>query len=103
MKYKVKQIGEPKAEKTAREGRFKVSLLRMQMVKFAPENDYIPEISFERSSAAIQYGVKNMATGKWMNQCIYCQPHELIKLRDAINIIIDGASEEEASDSLRGK
>ncbi|MGA1871682.1 MAG: hypothetical protein ACMUJM_24405 [bacterium] len=76
----------------------------MQMVKSVPENDYIPEVTFDRNKAVIQYGVKSKTTGKWQNQHIYCQPGELVKLRDAINTIIDEAPEEGVSDSFfRGK
>jgi hypothetical protein len=45
--------GKAKVEISAREGRSRVSLLKMDMVKSVPGNSFIPEINFQRVRAAI--------------------------------------------------
>lgn len=103
VEYELKQIGSAEVVNRVREGRFQVSVLKMHMVKVASDEsqrDFVPEIQFDKVRTCIQYSTYSKLRDEWSNQQIWCNsPAELVKLRDILNQIIDGASEEEASSS----
>ncbi|MFH2106514.1 MAG: hypothetical protein ABII22_04585 [Candidatus Micrarchaeota archaeon] len=107
VEYELKQIGSAEIVNKAREGRFQVTVMKMNMVKLPADEsmrDFIPEISFNRIRTCIQYSTYSKHKDTWNNQQIWCnKSDELIELRDLLNEIIDGASEEEASSSFEGE
>lgn len=103
IEYELKKIGSAEVLNRVREGRFQVSVLKMNMVKVASDKsqrDFVPEIQFDRVRTCIQYSTYSKSRKEWNNQQIWCNsPAELVQLRDVLNQILGEASDE-ASSSL---
>lgn len=105
VEYELKQIGSAEVVNRVREGRFQVTVMKMNMVKVAADESQrdVPEIQFDKVRTCVQYSTYSKLRDEWSNQQIWCNsPAELVKLRDILNQIIDGASDEEASSSSSG-
>lgn len=105
--YELKKVGSTEIVNRVRDGRFQVTVMKMNMVKVAADEsqrDFVPEICFDKIRTAIQYSTYKKYQDKWENQVIWINsPAELVQLRDAINEILGEASEEASSSSLGGE
>lgn len=82
-----------KCIRTARAGRFKVSLLKLTKTVEQPEElrDFIPEVTREQYRIAIQYSRK--IDGDWKNETIYCSTEDFKNLQNGIEDFHNGDDE----------
>lgn len=106
IEYELKKIGSAEVVNKARDGRFQVTVMKMNMVKVAADEsqrDFVPEICFDKVRTCIQYSTYSKLRKEWNNQQIWCNsPAELVQLRDVLNEILGEASDE-ASSSTGGE
>ncbi|MFH0874735.1 MAG: hypothetical protein V1859_02270 [archaeon] len=98
VEYEIKRVGRTTVVNKAKEGRFQVTVMKLNMAKVPTEDvrDFVPEIQFGKIRTCIQHSVFNKKKNDYDNQQIWIDsPAELLALRDAINKIIDGSSKEE--------
>jgi len=67
-----------------RVGRFQISIWKRKRLILA-KNDFDVEREVETVRACIQYSQKNMATGEWVNQSIWCNCDELRNLAKVLD------------------
>lgn len=92
---------ETKVIKSARAGRFRISLLELTkttMVKDEWLRDFVPEPTRTTHRIALQYSRK--VNGQWQNETIYCSLGDFRNLQNAIDEFTDAEDGDEKSPSL---
>ena len=97
MKSKTKCI------KSARSGRWKISLLEITKTFQQPENvrDVFPERTRVEDRVAVQYSKK--VNGEWKNETIFCSAQDFANLQNAIEDFHDNDVGDNSPSSDRGE
>jgi len=87
-------------ERKAKVGRFQVSIWKREKV-IAPREEqkgYVPERRVDIVRACVQYSRRNRQTGEWVNQSIWCDPHELRELMNCLDELNNLEGDDSPSD-----
>lgn len=88
--------------KSARAGRFKISLLEQIKTFGQPESarDYVPERTSTEHRVAVQYSRK--VNGEWKNETIFCSPNDFRNLQNAIEDFHELKEDKDESETKDG-